>query len=190
MPLLVCPSSTIPYRITAMIPGFIAKKARIDHVQLFADFLRKLHATPDGDCSLLDHSLMMYAGGMGDGNLHRHSDLPCLLVGKLCGKFKTGYDVTYPEDTPMANLLLTILDRAGARVERLGDSQPVTRWPTQITSITKPRSKIRYFRGCGRSACRSAAVRRRTHNFWISSAWNLPKSCSTDLSVRDSRSNL
>ena len=141
MPLLVCPSSTIPYRITAMIPGFIAKKARIDHVQLFADFLRKLHATPDGDCSLLDHSLMMYAGGMGDGNLHRHSDLPCLLVGKLCGKFKTGYDVTYPEDTPMANLLLTILDRAGARVERLGDSRgllpPDSCSPDSVTRLIR-----------------------------------------------------
>ena len=65
-------------------PELIAKKAKIDtyHVQLLTYFLTKLQATPDGDGSLLDHSLIMYGGGMGDGNLHRHSDLPCLLAGK------------------------------------------------------------------------------------------------------------
>jgi hypothetical protein len=102
----------------------IAKKARIDtyHVQLLSHFLTRLQGTRDGDGSLLDHSLILYGGGMGDGNLHRHFDLPCLLAGKLGGQFKTGHHLAYPDNTPMTNLLLTILDKAGAPMEKLGDS--------------------------------------------------------------------
>jgi hypothetical protein len=105
-------------------PELIAKKARIDtyHVQLLTYFLTKLQAAREGDHTLLDQSLIMYGGGMGDGNLHRHSDLPCLLAGSLGGRFKTGRHLAYPEDTPMANLLLTILDKAGVRIDKLGDS--------------------------------------------------------------------
>jgi Protein of unknown function (DUF1552) len=105
-------------------PELIAKKARIDayHVQLLTYFLARLQATRDGDGSLLDASLIMYGGGMGDGNLHRHSDLPCLLAGSLGGRFKTGQHLAYPENTPMANLLLTILDKAGVRIDKMGDS--------------------------------------------------------------------
>ena len=105
-------------------PDLIAKKAKIDnfHVQMLAYFLEKLHTTPDGDGSLLDHSLIMYGGGMGNGNLHRHTDLPCVLAGKLGGKFTPGKHINYPENTPMANLLLTILDKAGVRVDKIGDS--------------------------------------------------------------------
>ena len=105
-------------------PELIAKKAKIDtyHVQLLTYFLTKLQATRDGDGSLLDHSLIMYGGGMGDGNLHRHSDLPCLLAGSLGGRFKTGRHLAYPENTPMANLLVTILDKAGVRIDKMGDS--------------------------------------------------------------------
>ena len=51
------------------------------HTELFGQYLAKLRATPDGDGSLLDHALVLYGGGMGDGNLHRHADLPCLLAG-------------------------------------------------------------------------------------------------------------
>jgi len=105
-------------------PALIAKKAKIDtyHVQLLAYFLEKMQAAQDGDGSLLDHSLIVYGGGLGDGNLHRHSDLPCLLAGKLGGQLKTGRHLQYPENTPMANLLLTILDKVGVQVEKLGDS--------------------------------------------------------------------
>jgi hypothetical protein len=105
-------------------PELIAKKAKIDayHVQLLAYFLEKLKATSDGDSSLLDQSLILYGGGMGDGNLHRHFDLPCLLAGKLGGQFQTGRHLVYPENTPMANLLLTILARVGVRMEKIGDS--------------------------------------------------------------------
>jgi hypothetical protein len=59
---------------------------------------------------------------MGNGNLHRHTDLPCVLAGKLGGKFTTGKHLRYPENTPMANLLVTILDKAGVKVEKIGDS--------------------------------------------------------------------
>jgi len=102
----------------------IAKKAKIDvyHVTLLNHFLTRLQSTPDGDGSLLDHSLILYGGGMGDGNLHRHFDLPCLLAGKLGGQFKTGRYMPFPDKTPMTNLLLTILGKAGAPLERLGDS--------------------------------------------------------------------
>jgi Protein of unknown function (DUF1552) len=105
-------------------PALVAKKARIDtyHVQIFSRLIEKMHAVPDVDGSLLDNSLVMYGGGLGNGNLHRHQNLPCLLVGKQGGKFKTGYHVAYPDQPPMANLLLTILDKAGVPIEKLGDS--------------------------------------------------------------------
>jgi hypothetical protein len=102
----------------------MSQKARIDtyHVQMLAYFLEKMAATPDGDGSLLDHSLIMYGSGMGNGNLHRHSDMPVLLAGKLGGKIKTGYHYDYTMNTPMANLLVTILDKVGVPIEKLGDS--------------------------------------------------------------------
>jgi hypothetical protein len=105
-------------------PELIAKKAKVDtyHMQLLAYFLEKLQAAQDGDGSLLDHSMILYGGGMGDGNLHRHSDLPCLMAGSLGGKFKTGRHLAYKLDTPMSNLLLTILDATGVRLEKIGDS--------------------------------------------------------------------
>jgi hypothetical protein len=105
-------------------PQLIAKKAKIDvlQAQMMAYFLEKLQAAPDGDGTLLDHSLILYGGGMGDGNLHRHADLPCLVAGKLGGAFKTGRHVNYTLNTPMTNLLLTILDAAGVPLEKLGDS--------------------------------------------------------------------
>jgi hypothetical protein len=89
---------------------------------LFAQFLKKMESTPDGDGSLLDHSLVLYGGGMGDGNLHRHADLPCLLAGSLGGQFKTGRHVRHDMDTPMSNLLLSMMDAAGVHVDKIGDS--------------------------------------------------------------------
>src|SRR6476469_6763100 len=79
-------------------PELIAKKAKIDvyQAQLMAYFLDRLKATQDGDGTLLDHSLVLYGGGMGNGNLHRHTDLPCLVAGKLGGAFKTGQHLAYP----------------------------------------------------------------------------------------------
>jgi len=105
-------------------PQLMDQKAKIDtyHVQLLSYFLEKMRSTPDGDGSLLDHSLILYGSGLGDGNLHRHSDLPCLLAGKLNGKFETGYHLDYKENTPMANLLVTMLDSVGIPIDKIGDS--------------------------------------------------------------------
>ena len=71
---------------------------------------------PEGDGSVLDQSLLLYGGGMGDGNMHRHSDLPTLMAGGLGGRFKMGRHHQYKLDTPMANLLLTIMDSGGVRL--------------------------------------------------------------------------
>ena len=116
-------------------PELIAKKARIDvyQAQMFAYFLEKLDAMREGDGSILDQSLLLYGGGMGDGNLHRHSDLPTLMAGSLGGAFKSGRHVKYSLDTPMANLLLTLMDGAGVRLEKLGDS--TGRLPLEPLSI-------------------------------------------------------
>jgi hypothetical protein len=105
-------------------PELIAKKAKIDvyQAQLLAYFLGRLKATLDGDGTLLDHSLVLYGGGMGNGNLHRHTDLPCLVAGKLGGQFQTGRHLAYPQNTPMTNLLLTLLAGSGIPQEKLGDS--------------------------------------------------------------------
>ena len=105
-------------------PQLKQQKARIDtyHMALLASFLEKMRNTPDGDGSLLDHSLILFGSGMGDGNLHRHSDLPVMLAGRLGGKFQTGYHFAYKQDTPMANLLVTMLNGAGIPIEKLGDS--------------------------------------------------------------------
>ncbi len=104
-------------------PDLITKKAKIDiHLaSLFAYFLEKMAATPDGDGSLLDHSLMLYGSGMGDGNLHRHFDLPTLLAGNLGGRIKSGFHQAYAPNTPMCNLLLSLLDKAGLKMDRFGD---------------------------------------------------------------------
>ncbi len=116
-------------------PDMIAKKARIDvyQSQLCAYFLERLQATRDGDGSLLDHSLILYGGGMGDGNLHRHADLPTLMAGGLGGTFKTGRHISYKLDTPMANVLLTVLDSVGVRLDKLGDSSGRALEPVTIT---------------------------------------------------------
>jgi hypothetical protein len=92
------------------------------HVGLFARFLEKLKSTPDGDGTLLDHSLVLYGSGMSDGNQHNHTDLPILLAGGASGRLAGGRHIRQPKNTPMANLLVGMLDRLGVPVEKLGDS--------------------------------------------------------------------
>ena len=103
---------------------YMARKAKIDtyHVTLLAHFLDRLRSTPDGDGNLLDHSMIVYGGGIGNGNLHEHTNLPCLVAGGGGGRLQGGRHLAYKEDTPMANLLLSVLDKAGVRVDELGDS--------------------------------------------------------------------
>ena len=92
------------------------------HVALFAYFLDKLQSTPDGDGTLLDHSLVLYGSGMSDGNQHNHTDLPIVLAGGASGRMKGGRHILNPKKTPMANLLLAILDKMQAPAEKFGDS--------------------------------------------------------------------
>jgi hypothetical protein len=92
------------------------------HVGLFAYFLGKLRSTPDGDGTLLDHSLVLYGSGMSDGNQHNHTDLPAVLAGGASGRLKGGRHLRHPKNTPMANLLLAMLDRLEVPTEKFGDS--------------------------------------------------------------------
>jgi hypothetical protein len=119
-------------------PILIAKKQKIDtyHVSLFGYFLEKLQATPDGDGSLLDHSMVLYGGGMGNGNLHEHTNLPTVIAGKLGGTLKTGQHIVYPANTPMANLLVTVLDKAGVPVDRIGDSTGPLGQPLAVETLS------------------------------------------------------
>jgi hypothetical protein len=105
-------------------PAFIAKKAKIDayHVHLFSYFLEKLNGIQDGDGTLLDHSMILYGGGLGNPNLHEHTNLPVLVAGSGAGQLKTGRHVAYATETPMTNLLLSLLDKVGVRTDTLGDS--------------------------------------------------------------------
>jgi hypothetical protein len=92
------------------------------HVKLFTHFLGKLKATPDGDGTLLDHSMVLYGSGMSDGNSHNHTDLPVLLAGGASGKLKGGRHIQNPKDTPMANLLLSMLEVLQVPTDHFGDS--------------------------------------------------------------------
>ena len=105
-------------------PDYMARKAKIDmyHISLLAHFLDRLRSTPDGDGNLLEHSMIVYGGGIGNGNLHEHTNLPCLVAGGGGGRLKGGRHLAYQADTPMANLLLSVLDKAGVQAEELGDS--------------------------------------------------------------------
>jgi hypothetical protein len=105
-------------------PDKIAKMAKINafHVSLFAYYLEKLRATPDGDGSLLDHSLLLYGSGMGNPNVHDHVNLPILVAGGA-GRVKGGRHIKYSEPTPLANLHLTLLERAGVRMDAFADSK-------------------------------------------------------------------
>jgi hypothetical protein len=92
------------------------------HVRLFASYLEKLRATPDGDGTLLDNLVLLYGGGISNSDRHTHGPLPTLLLGGGAGTLKGGRHLVYPEDTPLTNLQLTLLDKMGVPVERLGDS--------------------------------------------------------------------
>ena len=92
------------------------------HVGLFTSFLDKLRTTPDGDGSLLDHSMILYGSSLSDGNEHNFNPLPVLLAGGASGKLEGGRHLAFPENTPMANLLLTLLHKLDVRVDGIGDS--------------------------------------------------------------------
>jgi Protein of unknown function (DUF1552) len=105
-------------------PEKIEKLVKIQnyHLTLFAKFIDKLRQTPDGDGSLLDHSVILYGSNMSNSNAHNHFPLPNLVLGGGAGRLKGGRHLRYADHTPMTNLLVTLLDKTGVREETLGDS--------------------------------------------------------------------
>jgi hypothetical protein len=105
-------------------PEKIAKTQKIDehHVKSFAYLVKRLNETPDGDGTLLDHTMLLYGSSIRDGNVHDHHDLPLVLAGGKSVDIKGGRHLRYKPETPMNNLLLTMLDKSGVPAETLGDS--------------------------------------------------------------------
>jgi len=105
-------------------PEKIAKTIKIDelHLRSFSYLVDKMDKTKDGDGTLLDHSLLLYGSSISDGNAHTHHDLPLVLVGGAGCNVKGGRHIRYPKETPMNNLLLTMLDKAGVPAQTLGDA--------------------------------------------------------------------
>jgi hypothetical protein len=104
-------------------PEKIAKVIQIQiyHARHLAYYLEKLRSTPDGDGSLLDHMMVLYGGGLSDGNSHLHDNLPTMLVGGASGQLKGGRHIRLTKETPMTNLMLTMLDMLGVQEKSLGD---------------------------------------------------------------------
>ena len=105
-------------------PAKIARMAKINafHVSLFAEYLAKLKATPEGSGTLLDHSLILYGSGIGNPNVHDHSNLPILVAGGAAHGMKGGRHIQFAKPTPLANLHLTLLDKAGVHLDSFADS--------------------------------------------------------------------
>lgn len=104
-----------------------AKKDRLSliqryHTEVFAGFLNTLAKMPDGDGSMLDHSILLYGSNMSNSNAHNQYPLPTAILGRGYGKFRGGQHINFAERTPLANVLLTVLQRSGVPIEKLGDS--------------------------------------------------------------------
>ena len=105
-------------------PIKVDKVARIDAllVEMVAYYLGRLRSTPDGDGTLLDHIVIVYGSGTGDGNAHTHHDLPTVVAGGGAGQIKGGRHIRYPKETPLNNLFLNVLEMAGLPCENFGDA--------------------------------------------------------------------
>jgi hypothetical protein len=95
------------------------------HTEQFAKFLKKLAEMPDGEGSILDHSIFVYGSNMSNSDAHNQFPLPTSLVGGGCGAMKSGRHVRYPDHTPLANLLQTVLEKSGVTGQTVGDSTGV-----------------------------------------------------------------
>ena len=106
------------------IPELVAKMSKINryHTTLFAEYLKKLKATPDGDGSLLDHMMILYGAGISNSNAHAADNLPQLLVGGGSGQLKGGRHIKYTDRPSNANLLVAIMDKMGVPVDKVGGS--------------------------------------------------------------------
>lgn len=104
-------------------PDFIEKVIKINtfHVQLFSYFVERLKATADGDGTLLDHSTILYGAALSDGNQHSNHNLPLVVAGHAGGQ-KGGFHMAAPKETPAANLFVDMMNRAGVKAEKFGDS--------------------------------------------------------------------
>ncbi|WP_040764159.1 DUF1552 domain-containing protein, partial [Novipirellula maiorica] len=105
-------------------PEKLEKVAKINrfHVSLFADFLKRMSETPEGNGTLLDHSLYLYGSGMGDPDAHDHTDLPILVAGGAAGGMQGGRHIKFTETTPLSNVHLTLLNKVGVPLETFADS--------------------------------------------------------------------
>ena len=97
-------------------------KIQTYNTEIFAKFLAKLAKMPDGDGSMLDHSIILFGSNMSNSNAHNHFPLPTAILGGGMGRIKGSQHIRVPDQTPLANLLVTLLDRAGVPMEKLGDS--------------------------------------------------------------------
>ena len=105
-------------------PEKVALMAKINafHVSLFAEYLGKLKDTPEGNGSLLDNMLILYGSGIGNPNVHDHTNLPIILAGGAAGGMRGNRHIRYDNPTPLANLHLTLLDKVGVKLDKFGDS--------------------------------------------------------------------
>ena len=105
-------------------PGKVARMAKINafHVSLFAEYLEKLQNTPEGNGSLLDSVLILYGSGIGNPNVHNHTNLPIIVAGGAAGGMKGNRHIRYDKPTPLANLHLTLLNKVGVQLNSFGDS--------------------------------------------------------------------
>ena len=105
-------------------PQKIEKVTQINcfHIKQFTYLLDKLKSIREGDGTLLDHCMIAYGSGLSDGNAHLHHNLPIILAGRGNGTLKPGRFIRYPDETPITNLYVAMLDRLGVKVESIGDS--------------------------------------------------------------------
>jgi hypothetical protein len=105
-------------------PDKIERMSRINafHVSLFAEYVQKLKDTPEGEGSLLDNTLLLYGSGIGNPNIHDHTNLPTLVAGGGATGHKGGRYLRYNKPTPLANLHLSLLDKVGVRLDSFADS--------------------------------------------------------------------
>ena len=106
------------------MPADVEKFVKINtyHVQVFADFMKKMQSIPDGDGSLLDHSMILYGSGMGNSNVHSHERIPTIVAGGASGQLKGGRHIVVKDNTPLSNLLMGFLDAARVPTDHVGDS--------------------------------------------------------------------
>jgi hypothetical protein len=105
-------------------PANMEKLAKVQAylAEVFSRFVKKLSSMQDGDGSVLDHSIILFGSNMSDSNKHNHDPLPSAVLGRAYGRIKGGQHLKYPQDTPLANLLVTLLERGGIPVGKIGDS--------------------------------------------------------------------